>query len=370
MYILSKNSLLSYLFQSLPGLQAFCSTCAIAIGSIFVLQSSWFVAWMTLDEHRIQGKRDGLAPCLVHRDWMPPKWSTGSNTGKRVMSVVGNTFRRAPVQLLVLFTTAALLAVGIFGTLHIRVHFDPINLMPKSSYLRRYADHLNVEFPLVGFEAEVYSGGLGYDLAAFEGVNSVADGMRALAEEGEYVTGAEMWWLDFKHFLNATHGIADWRDVFAHDDGEGRGQFRSFPHHLSDFLHHTEGGKSKHDIKFAEELVCNEPASEIKVVESISRYLKKNLMTTEPLFQSMKLGKLTYRPAYSKEQHVPARAAVHKVIEEAKMPTETFTDSTVSRVSHHPLASDKLSSTYPSQSCRSTRRGRATTWWAESFGGT
>ena len=52
-------------------------------------------------------------------------------------------------------------------------------------------------------------------------------------------------------------------------------------------------------------------------------------MTTEPLFQSMKLGKLTYRPAYSKEQHVPARAAVFKVIEEAKMPTETFTDSTV-----------------------------------------
>lgn len=44
----------------------------------------------------------------------------------------------------------------------------------------------------------------------------------------------------------------------------------------------------------------------------------------------MKLGKLTFRPAYSKEMHVPARAAVHKVIEDAKMPTETFTDSTVS----------------------------------------
>ena len=49
----------------------------------------------------------------------------------------------------------------------------------------------------------------------------------------------------------------------------------------------------------------------------------------------MKLGKLTYRPAYSKEQHVPARAAVFKVIEEAKMPTETFTDSTVRGIPHH-----------------------------------
>ena len=44
----------------------------------------------------------------------------------------------------------------------------------------------------------------------------------------------------------------------------------------------------------------------------------------------MKLGKLTYSPAYSKEEHVPARAAVLKVIEDAKMPTETFTDSNVS----------------------------------------
>ena len=124
----------------LPGLQAFCTTCAIAIGAIFVLQSSWFVAWMTLDELRIQEKRDGLAPCLVHRDWIPPKWSTGTNTGKKVMSFVGNLFKRAPVQMLVLFTTAALLAVGVWGTLQIKVHFDPIKLMPKSSYLRQFAD--------------------------------------------------------------------------------------------------------------------------------------------------------------------------------------------------------------------------------------
>ena len=53
------------------------------------------------------------------------------------------------------------------------------------------------------------------------------------------------------------------------------------------------------------------------------------IMTSESLFQSMKLGKLTYRPAYSKEMHVPARAAVQRVIDDARMPTETFTDSTV-----------------------------------------
>ena len=91
--------------------------------------------------------------------------------------------------MLVLFTTAALLAVGIFGTLQIKVHFDPIKLMPKSSYLRRFADQMDQEFPTVGFSAEVYTGSMGYNLSTFESVNSVADGMMELAESGEYLTG-------------------------------------------------------------------------------------------------------------------------------------------------------------------------------------
>ena len=106
-------------FQVLPGLQAFCTTCAIAIGAIFVLQSSWFVAWMTLDELRIEGKRDGLVPCIVHRNWIPPKWST-KNTGKRIMSFVAKFYQRTPIQMLVLFATAGLLAVGGWGAMQIR----------------------------------------------------------------------------------------------------------------------------------------------------------------------------------------------------------------------------------------------------------
>ena len=37
-------------FTILPGLQSFCVCCAFAIGAIFLLQSSWFVAWLTIDQ--------------------------------------------------------------------------------------------------------------------------------------------------------------------------------------------------------------------------------------------------------------------------------------------------------------------------------
>ena len=37
-------------FTILPGLQSFCVCCAFAIAAIFLLQSSWFVAWLAIDQ--------------------------------------------------------------------------------------------------------------------------------------------------------------------------------------------------------------------------------------------------------------------------------------------------------------------------------
>merc|ERR1719270_1510160 len=41
----------------LPGLKAFCLTCAIGIAAVYLLQVSWFVAWLLIDQKRIDGRR-------------------------------------------------------------------------------------------------------------------------------------------------------------------------------------------------------------------------------------------------------------------------------------------------------------------------
>jgi hypothetical protein len=64
----------------LPGLHSFCISCAIAITSIFILQTSWFVAFLALDEKRIEEKRNGLIPCISHKKWFPSKWSQSGMT--------------------------------------------------------------------------------------------------------------------------------------------------------------------------------------------------------------------------------------------------------------------------------------------------
>ena len=39
------------------------------------LKITWFVAFVTLDQKRIKGRRNALIPCIVHNDWTPSKWS-------------------------------------------------------------------------------------------------------------------------------------------------------------------------------------------------------------------------------------------------------------------------------------------------------
>jgi hypothetical protein len=75
-------------FQILPGLQSFCISCAIAIASIFLLQTSWFVAFLALDEKRIEEKRNGLIPCISHEKWKPSKWSQSGMTTQMIAIAV------------------------------------------------------------------------------------------------------------------------------------------------------------------------------------------------------------------------------------------------------------------------------------------
>merc|ERR1719211_987664 len=50
----------------LPGLKAFCLTCAIGIAAVYLLQVSWFVAWLSIDQKRINARRNGILPCIIH----------------------------------------------------------------------------------------------------------------------------------------------------------------------------------------------------------------------------------------------------------------------------------------------------------------
>ena len=88
-----KSKILFY-FQILPGLESFCAYCAIGIGAIYLFQCSWFVAWLSLDQRRIEARRDGLIPCcLVHKDWNPSTHRNQDNWTRNAFTYFANLVR-------------------------------------------------------------------------------------------------------------------------------------------------------------------------------------------------------------------------------------------------------------------------------------
>ena len=54
--------------------------------------------------------------------------------------------------------TAAIFAVGMYGTLQIKVNFDPVAVLPPESQLKLFVDEMTVRYPTNGYGAFVYTG--------------------------------------------------------------------------------------------------------------------------------------------------------------------------------------------------------------------
>ena len=73
------NKILHVYFQILPALRSFCIYCAISIIGIYILQSTVFVAVVSLDHRRFLDWRDACCCCYKHsNDYQPNKCSQTS----------------------------------------------------------------------------------------------------------------------------------------------------------------------------------------------------------------------------------------------------------------------------------------------------
>ena len=83
-------ALLSAAFTIFPALHSVCITAVFAILFIFLMQSTWFVAWLTLDQRRIEEQRDSFFPCLVRNEWSKEKAQASRNWTKTLMDFLSN----------------------------------------------------------------------------------------------------------------------------------------------------------------------------------------------------------------------------------------------------------------------------------------
>lgn len=82
----------------IPGLSAFCIDAALGILALFILQSTFFVACLTLDQKRIEAQRDAILCCVAYKSFEPNKCSQKNFLALAFKKYLGPFFMRTPVK--------------------------------------------------------------------------------------------------------------------------------------------------------------------------------------------------------------------------------------------------------------------------------
>ena len=170
----------------MPGLQAFCVCTAISLGAIYLLQITWFAAWMYLDEERIQSQRSGLVPCMHISSYKEASCSS-YGIGKNILQQYTKLLPSFSFKVLVILTSLMFTSIGISGCILMKQKFDYLLLLPVESYLRQWYDMKKDLYPDKGWVAEIYTDSFDYsDLEKFE---NLIISLEELKKAGTYIQG-------------------------------------------------------------------------------------------------------------------------------------------------------------------------------------
>ena len=90
------------------------------------------MALLTLDEYRIEGRRDGLCCCIIHHTNTRDRGRFCSDQTK-MFEVLANQLVKGSVKLLVAILTLLLLIAGVHGITSLKMEFKPEWLMDPAA---------------------------------------------------------------------------------------------------------------------------------------------------------------------------------------------------------------------------------------------
>ena len=249
---------------AVPALTSFCTYACVGIFTIFVFQSTVFVAAMSLDQKRIEAQRDGLFPWIVRQTTVatPNATSVKIARSKRVFGVIGQILTTLPCQILVLMTTIGFFCVCMYGNLMMEQEFDPSNLFPTDSYLARHIRLKRQHFPDTGEVVTVYFRTWSNQSLLPDNFEILDSVIRELESSNLYVKSVNSWHDGFMDFVN---------DEFANEDDllpKAKLNSTFFNEKLSQYLFTKEGSKFKGNFWFEEPLECGKPSPKILLFSS------------------------------------------------------------------------------------------------------
>ena len=140
----------------LPALGNFCIYSALGIFAVFLNMASFFLAWLVIDQRRIDAKRDAIFCCLKKdADWSP---SNCSQTSLLDLSFKKYAYflDKLVFKLSILAITVGLFVTACYGVRLLKSNFDFVNWFPKESYLAKYFRAKESHFSDDGVYGKIY----------------------------------------------------------------------------------------------------------------------------------------------------------------------------------------------------------------------
>ena len=184
------------LFQVLPALQSFCIFCSVGLIVVYILQATWFVAWFSIDQRRIEEKRNGTIPCYVHKNFQPNSFSQ-KNILQSIFKAISNVIVTVPMKILVLSLTLVILAISLWGNVLLRQEFNPIWFLPSDSYLAQWHKYNEFYFPSRGEQVNLFMENLHLP-SEFDKLEYVH---QQFLNQTDIINSLDSWYLDFQKYM-------------------------------------------------------------------------------------------------------------------------------------------------------------------------
>ena len=123
-------------------MQSFCLYCAVGILAVYIYQATIFTAAFSLDQRRIESRRNGCLPFIKHKNWEPNSLSQ-RDIAQESFEKFGKFIMRPVSKVCVLLFTIGVLSVGGWHTFRILANAQ-INLEAEA---RPEADKADLEPP-------------------------------------------------------------------------------------------------------------------------------------------------------------------------------------------------------------------------------
>ena len=93
----------------------------------FIIQTTWFVALLAIDENRVEAHRNGCCCCYVHTRPVGEEEQELRGPGRttKIFQIVAEWLISGPVKIGVMFSTAVLLVIGVYGMAQLKMEFKP-----------------------------------------------------------------------------------------------------------------------------------------------------------------------------------------------------------------------------------------------------